>query len=104
VRCCEFRGFSSTRIAERPTGCRRCLLKKQVRQAPTEQNIAGVMWKRPSASPESPACLALDGPNPDAKGEEEKFVPRGYMTLEFNEAGASGSRCRGEVHPLGQTR
>jgi hypothetical protein len=37
-----------------------------------------------SATAESPSCLALDGPNPDIKGEEEKFVPHGYMTLELN--------------------
>jgi hypothetical protein len=25
----------------------------------------------------------LDGPNKDIKGEEQKFVPHGFMTLEF---------------------
>ena len=42
------------------------------------------MWKRLSATAESPSCLALDGPNPDILGEEQKFVPHGYMTLAFN--------------------
>ena len=42
------------------------------------------MWKRLEATKDSPRCLALDGPNPDIKGETEKFVPHGYMTLELN--------------------
>jgi hypothetical protein len=58
--------------------------KDEVRNAPTERSVEGVMWKRMSATADSPSCLALDGPNPDIKGEEEKFVPHGYMTLELN--------------------
>jgi hypothetical protein len=58
--------------------------KDEVRNAPTERSVEGVMWKRMSPTADSPSCLALDGPNPDIKGEEEKFVPHGYMTLEFN--------------------
>jgi len=42
------------------------------------------MWKRLAATADSPSCLALDGPNPDVKGEEQRFVPHGYMTLELN--------------------
>jgi hypothetical protein len=42
------------------------------------------MWKRMSATNESPSCLVLDGPNPDIAGEAHKFVPHGYMTLELN--------------------
>ena len=41
------------------------------------------MWKRMSANTQSPSCLVLDGPNNDVKGEEERFVPHGFMTLEF---------------------
>jgi len=58
--------------------------KKEVKAAPTEKQVGSVMWKRLSATADSPSCLALDGPNPDIKGEEEKFVPHGYMTLEFD--------------------
>jgi len=58
--------------------------KRDVKNAPTETSVEGVMWKRLGATNESPACLALDGSNPDIPGEEEKFVPHGYMTLEFN--------------------
>ena len=58
--------------------------KDEVKNAPTERSVEGVMWKRMSATADSPSCLALDGPNPDIKGEEEKFVPHGYMTLELN--------------------
>jgi predicted phosphodiesterase len=60
--------------------------KRDVKEAPTEQSVAGVMWKRLSATDQSPSCLALDGPNPDIPGEAEKFVPHGYMTLEFDGA------------------
>ena len=58
--------------------------KNEVKQAPTEKSTSGIMWKRMSATDASPSCLVLDGPNPDIKGEEEKFVPHGYMTLELN--------------------
>jgi hypothetical protein len=58
--------------------------KREVKTAPTETAVEGVMWKRLAATNESPTCVALDGPNPDISGEEEKFVPHGYMTLEFN--------------------
>jgi predicted phosphodiesterase len=58
--------------------------KDEVKQAPTERTLEGVMWKRMSATNDSPSCLALDGPNADIPGEEQKFVPHGYMTLELN--------------------
>jgi hypothetical protein len=58
--------------------------KKEVRDAPSERTHGAVSWKRLSATADSPSCLALDGPNPDIRGEEQKFVPHGFMTLEFN--------------------
>lgn len=58
--------------------------KDEVKNAPTEKTVEGVMWKRMAATNESPSCLALDGPNPDIVGEAQKFVPHGYMTLELN--------------------
>ena len=58
--------------------------KPEVMAAPTERQVGAAMWKRLSATAESPSCLALDGPNPDILGEEQKFVPHGYMTLAFN--------------------
>jgi hypothetical protein len=58
--------------------------KREVKNAPTEKSVEGVMWKRLSATNDSPSCLALDGRNLDIPGEEDKFVPHGYMTLEFN--------------------
>ncbi len=57
--------------------------KAEVRQAPTERAVGTAMWKRMSANTQSPSCLVLDGPNNDVKGEEERFVPHGFMTLEF---------------------
>jgi len=58
--------------------------KKEVREARTETALGPVMWKRMSPTNDSPSCLVLDGPNPDVKGDEEKFVPHGYMTLELD--------------------
>ena len=58
--------------------------KGHVKAAPTEQTIGTVTWKRLTATADSPSCLVLDGPNAAIKGEEEKFVPHGFMTLEFN--------------------
>ncbi len=61
--------------------------KPEVMAAPTERQVGATMWKRLSATPDSPPCLALDGPNPDILGEEEKFVPHGYMTLDVQRPG-----------------
>jgi hypothetical protein len=58
--------------------------KAIVKLAPTDRSIGKTMWKRLSATLDSPSCLVLDGPNADIKGEEEKFVPHGFMTLEFD--------------------
>jgi hypothetical protein len=46
--------------------------------------VAGVTWRRLGATADSPGCLALDGPNPLIPGEEEKFGPHGYLTLDFH--------------------
>jgi Calcineurin-like phosphoesterase len=60
--------------------------KREVKSAPTERISGQVMWKRMSPTSDSPSCVVLDGPNPHVKGEEEKFVPHGYMTLELDGA------------------
>ncbi len=58
--------------------------KDIVKQAPSEVAVGAIEWKRLSATPESPTCLVLDGPNPDIKDDGKKFVPHGFMTLEFS--------------------
>jgi len=58
--------------------------KGNVKSAPTERAIGAVTWKRLTATPDSPSCLILDGPNASISGEEDKFVPHGFMTLEFS--------------------
>jgi hypothetical protein len=58
--------------------------KDLVKESASEKTIGDVSWKRLAKTDDSPACLVLDGPNPDVKGEEKKFVPHGYMTLELN--------------------
>jgi hypothetical protein len=58
--------------------------KDAVTGAPSERTLAGVAWKRLSATADSPSCRALDGPNPLIKNEEQKFGPHGYVTLELD--------------------
>jgi hypothetical protein len=58
--------------------------KLQVMDAPTEIQTKSVNWNRLCADADSPACLVLDGRNPLVKGEEFKFGPHGFLTLEFN--------------------
>jgi hypothetical protein len=58
--------------------------KANVMKAPAERRTTYITWKRLPADANSPACLVLDGPNPLIKGEEQKFGPHGYLTLEFD--------------------
>jgi hypothetical protein len=55
-----------------------------VKDAPALTRVGAVCWKRLAATPDSPACIVLDGPNPDIPDDPEKFVPHGFMTLEFD--------------------
>ena len=65
-----------------------------MKNAPTERIVGERDVEAAVGRPiDSPSCLALDGPNPDIKGEEEKFVPHGYMTLELNGADADRTRA-----------
>jgi hypothetical protein len=57
--------------------------KMEVMDAPVDRRLNGVAWMRLSANADAPACLVLDGPNPLVKGEEQKFGPHGYLTLDF---------------------
>jgi hypothetical protein len=58
--------------------------KSEVKNAPVDRQLSGITWNRLSATSDSPACLVLDGPNPLVPGEEDKFGPHGYLTLEFS--------------------
>lgn len=58
--------------------------KTEVLNAPTDRSLSGIAWKRLSATTDAPSSLVLDGPNPLVKGEEVKFGPHGYLTLDFN--------------------
>ncbi len=62
--------------------------KDEVKAAPADPahpGGGGCTWKRLKGTENSPACIALDGPNMDMKkaGDQQKFVPHGFMTLEF---------------------
>jgi hypothetical protein len=58
--------------------------KDIVKRAATAQAVGTTLWKRLEGTEASPACLALDGPNRDIKEGGDKFVPHGFMTLEFD--------------------
>lgn len=58
--------------------------KSKVTEAAMEKKLHGIAWKRLTANADAPSCLVLDGTNPLVKGEEEKFGPHGYLTLDFN--------------------
>jgi hypothetical protein len=58
--------------------------KSEVKNAPDASQGHGIKWKRLAQTGDSPACLVLDGENPLVKGEESKFGPHGYVTLDFD--------------------
>jgi hypothetical protein len=63
--------------------------KSRVQDAPADGQYpgdAGCTWRRLSATGESPACIVLDGPNMDMEkpAHQNRFVPHGFMTLEFS--------------------
>jgi hypothetical protein len=64
---------------------------QSVKEAPPDARYpggAGCTWRRLEATADSPGCIALDGPNMDMKraSDQQKFVPHGFMTLEFKGA------------------
>jgi hypothetical protein len=73
TRCIGHGGFPSSRT-------------QKVRNLPVERETHGVDWKRFNASQDCPSGVILDGPNPYMVGEEDKYPPHGYATLEFNGA------------------
>jgi hypothetical protein len=40
-------------------------------------------YKLPEVPP-NPSCLVLDGPNPNIRGYEEKYLPNGYLTIQID--------------------
>jgi hypothetical protein len=42
-----------------------------------------VSWNR-VVTPDNSSCLVFDGRNPDIPGDQDKFVPHSFMTLELN--------------------
>ena len=61
-----------------------------VRQAPADTTYpgpGGCTWRRFAQTPDSPGCVVLDGPNMDMKkgSDQQKFVPHGFVTLEFED-------------------
>jgi Calcineurin-like phosphoesterase len=65
--------------------------KSEIKDAPADAKYpggAGCTWRRLTPTADSPGCIALDGPNIDMKkaSDQQKFVPHGFMTLEFKGA------------------
>lgn len=67
--------------------------KSVVMNAQSAQVVNDVTWKHLPADENAPACLILDGPNPFVAGEEQKFGPHGFLTLEFD-----GPRLTERIH------
>jgi len=62
--------------------------KDEVKNAPADTKYAGgagCTWRRLAGKENVPGSIALDGPNMDMKkpSDQQKFVPHGFMTLEF---------------------
>jgi hypothetical protein len=65
--------------------------KDEVRSAPADPHhpaAEGTTWRRLEKNDNAPGCIVLDGPNAAMKKESDKkkFVPHGFMTLEFSSA------------------
>jgi hypothetical protein len=54
-----------------------------VLSSPVERLVGNLSWRRLSKTNDSPSCLVLDGPNKFIEGEQDKFLPHGFMTLDF---------------------
>ena len=54
----------------------------------TYPGAGGASWKRLPKTADAPGCIVLDGKNMEMKkaSDQEKFVPHGFMTLEFKGA------------------
>ena len=52
---------------------------------PAHPGAGGAKWHRLPETADAPGCIVLDGKNMDMKKptDQEKFVPHGFMTLEF---------------------
>jgi predicted phosphodiesterase len=58
--------------------------KSIVTDAPAFRLHGNLAWKQLDGTQDSPPCLVLDGPNRFIPGEEDKFVPHGFMTLDLD--------------------
>ena len=58
--------------------------RREVRRAPEVSRRPGATWHRLEANDAAPACDVLDGENPYIEGKRKKFLPHGYMTLQFD--------------------
>lgn len=58
--------------------------KYEVVNAPIQDAAHGITWRRLDPTANSPQCFVLDGRNPLVPGEEDKFGPHGYLTLDFD--------------------
>ena len=58
---------------------------KSVPPDPAHPGAGGAKWHRLPQTADAPACIVLDGKNMEMKKakDQEKFVPHGFMTLEF---------------------
>ena len=62
---------------------------KNAPKSTTHPGAGDAYWRRLESTDDAPGCLVLDGKNRDMKkaSDQEKFVPHGFMTLDFTGKG-----------------
>jgi hypothetical protein len=58
--------------------------RSELTDAPVEQVVGSVIWRRMTPSFMVPSAIVLDGPNPYVVGKEMDFVPQGFITYTFD--------------------
>jgi hypothetical protein len=59
--------------------------RRAVATIPRDHTVGQSIWRRFESKNMVPGGLVLDGPNPYIQGNEAKYGPHGYMTLEFQD-------------------
>jgi hypothetical protein len=49
-----------------------------------EKTVGDNSFYRVEGTQPNPSCLFLDGPNPDIKGFEDRYLPHGYVSIELD--------------------
>ena len=58
--------------------------RKGVKKLAVDHKVGDMIWRQQAPKNLLPGGLVLDGPNEFIKGKEKKYLPHGYMSLEFD--------------------